>query len=217
MSATKWHQEKETVHLPNGKRQYAELTKLTRRVVRTRDGKGGGIAMSAGKRQALKHGEVDVLPGSGVRGDDVFAGTPVTICRFNNTKSFRLTFRAAGQVFIDQGCRWPLLLFDAIQPTTHRRYSCVAVSIQLGGRCSQQSLSLVMVQASTTPRLRLPSFQLPNMPSGEQPTRGTLPHNVLHIWPNQCLLSSPCLPRSATPMSQQTISNRVRNTSGTIG
>ena len=35
--------------------------KLTRRVVTTRDGKGeGGIAVGAGKRQALKHGEVDV-------------------------------------------------------------------------------------------------------------------------------------------------------------
>ena len=59
-----------------------------------------GIAMSAGKRQALKHGEVDVLPGSGVRGDDVFAGTPVTICRFNNTKSFRLTFEPLGKCLL---------------------------------------------------------------------------------------------------------------------
>ena len=96
-------------------------------------------------------------------------------------------------MFIDQGCRWPLLLFDAIQPTAHRCYSCVAVSIQLGGRCSQQSFSLVMVQASTTPRLRLPSFQLPNMPSGEQPTRGTLPHNVLISGPiNACCPHHAC-------------------------
>lgn len=89
-----------------------------------------------------------------------------------------------------------LLLFDAgplhrrrkaIQPTAHHRYPCVAASIQLGGRCRQQSLSLVVVQASTTPRLRLPSFQLPNMPSGGQPTRGTLPHNVLISGPiNAC-------------------------------
>jgi hypothetical protein len=59
----------------------------------------------------------------------------------------------------------------------------------MGGRCRQQSLSLVVVQASATPRLRLPSFQLPNMPSWGQPTRSTLPHNVLISGPiNACCL-----------------------------
>jgi hypothetical protein len=59
----------------------------------------------------------------------------------------------------------------------------------MGGRRRQQSLSLVVVQASATPRLRLPSFQLPNMPSWGQPTRSTLPHNVLISGPiNACCL-----------------------------
>ena len=48
------------------------------------------------------------------------------------------------------------------------------------------------MQASATPRLRLPSFQLPNMPSWEQPTRSTLPHNVLISGPINA-----CCPRHA--------------------
>jgi len=48
-------------------------------------------------------------------------------------------------------------------------------------------------QASTTPRLRLPSFQLPNMPSWGQPTRSTLPHNVLISGPiNACCPHHAC-------------------------
>jgi len=69
-------------------------------------------------------------------------------------------------------------------------------------------------QASTTPPLRLPSFHLPNMPSTNEKHAAA---QRVNIWPDQCLLSSPCLPCSATPRSQQTISNRVRNTSGAIG
>ena len=49
------------------------------------------------------------------------------------------------------------------------------------------------MQASTTPRLRLPSFQLPNKPSGGQPTRGTLRHNVLISGPiNACCPHHSC-------------------------
>jgi len=126
---------------------------------------------------------------------------PVTIYRFNNTKSFRLTFEPLGKCLLIKdiaGHYYFLTLALYIgdvkrfnpRPTT--AIHALLRRSSMGGRCRQQSLSLVVVQASTTPRLRLPSFQLPNMPSWGQPTRGTLPHNVLISGPINA-----CCPRHA--------------------
>lgn len=84
----------------SGSMQNCEINKESRQNEGRKSRRRNRIAVGAGKRQALKHGEVDVLPGSGVRSDDVFAGTPVTTCRFNNTKSFRLTFEPLGKCLL---------------------------------------------------------------------------------------------------------------------
>jgi len=61
--------------------QNCEINKESRQNKGRESRRRNGKAVGAGKRQALKHGKVDVLPGSGVRGDDVFAGTPCSIIR----------------------------------------------------------------------------------------------------------------------------------------
>ena len=134
-----------------------------------------------------------MFPGSGVRGDDVFAGTPVTICRLNNTKSFRLTFEPLGKCLLikDVASHYYFLTLalyiGGAKQFNPRLTTGIHALLRRSSLGAGADNKVLLAWLWCKPRLCLPFFQLPNTPSGGQPTRGTLPHNVLISGPiNAC-------------------------------